>query len=125
MLRRWQHIGVGMIIGAMVALAAAYFFSRPIIQMFAHSPFQAAASEGTLDVAVLRRLRSGDTPGAIEIMERRLEMNELTLSSYEDPAKVVVEDPSVRRAMEVIAEYRAANPSPKPSNTSLERGRDR
>lgn len=124
-MKRWHLIAMGVVIGVAVAGLAAYAFSRPVFKLFAYAPYISAASQGSLDVAVLRKLRSGDTAGAIETMEYRLVGNEITLSEYASSTPAPEREPNITSAMAKIEQYRKEHPSPLPPNTSLERTRDR
>jgi hypothetical protein len=124
-MKRWHLIALGILIGFAVAGLAAYAFSRPIFNLFAYAPYVSAAAQGSLDVAVLRKLRAGDIAGAIETMEHRLVGEEITLSEYASTTPATRREPNISSAMAKIEEYRKEHPSPLPPNTSLERTRDR
>jgi hypothetical protein len=122
---RWHLIAVGVLVGSVATAVAAYAYSRPIVKLFGYSAYISAASQGSLDVAVLRKLRSGDTAGAIDTMEYRLVGNEITLAEYASSTAPTEREPVVLSAMAKIDEYRKQHPSPMPPNKSLERTRDR
>ena len=73
--RLWGAAMLGALAGAAVALGVAYAYSRPVIEFWVHSPYVSAASQGKLNVAVLRHLRAGDISGATEVMENRLSLD--------------------------------------------------
>jgi hypothetical protein len=123
-MKRWHLVAIGMLSGAGTTGVVAYAFSRPIIELFGHSVFVSAASQGALDVAVLRKLRSGDEAGAIETMEYRLAGNEITLTEYANSTRPTEREPVVVAAMARIYEYRKQYPSPMPPNKSFERTRE-
>jgi hypothetical protein len=124
-MKRWHLVAVGFLSGVVVTGAAAYVVSLPIVELFAHSTYISAASNGALDVAVLNKLRSGDPADAIQTMELRLAGNEVTLAEYIHSTEASKRAPAVVSAVSKIDDYRKQYPSPLPPNTSFERTREK
>jgi hypothetical protein len=100
--------------GALVALGAAYAILRPSIQLFGSAPLTHAKYEGTIDLFLLRKLRSGDSAGAIDLLEAGLDGGIVSLGSY----LIYSDDKTLRaeaeRTLAKIAEYRRQFPSTQP-----------
>ena len=124
-MKRWHLVAIGVLTGVITAGLTAYSVSRPMAELFAYSTYVSAASNGSLDVAVLEKLRSGDTSGAIETMEQRLAANEVTLAEYAHSTEASKRQPPIDSAIARIDEYRKQHASPLPPNSSLERTRER
>ena len=106
-MNKWQSLVFGVALGAALALVGVYLYGGEYRRFAAHSPFVSAASQARLDVAVLRKLRSGDAAGASVLMEERLRINETTLSEYQTAYPAHDRDKAVEAAAAAVAEYRS------------------
>lgn len=104
-------IGVGIFFaGAGVALGAAYLVALPVVRLFGTAPLYRAASEGKLDVSLLRKLRSGDTNGPIKSLELLLDGNIVTLGTYAKEGDHELRSEAVS-ALSDLARYRRDFPT--------------
>lgn len=73
--------------------------------------FEQAAANAAQDVRALRSIRLGEVAKATSMLEDRLDMNLLYLSSYEATVPPEFRNPVVYRNLEAVGAYRAQVPS--------------
>jgi hypothetical protein len=59
-MKRWHFVATGVLVGATTSSLTLYILSRPVVEMFAYAPLISASPDGSLDVAVMHKLRSND-----------------------------------------------------------------
>jgi len=102
--------GIGLLVGCLLVAVGAYVYICGLARDLGQSPFLSASSRGIQDISVLRKLRDGDTEGAIHIADQDLTADALSLLLYAGAYPVKDRDPAVCRAAAAIRAYRIAYP---------------
>ena len=94
-------------LGAALALGLGYLYTKEYRTFVVHAPYVRAASEAKLDIALLRRLKAGDLPGASELTDARLKIHEATIAEYRRQFPHEDQDATVLSGAEAIEQYRS------------------